>query len=87
MQATSGAVIEKMYVERGQSVAKDEPVVRLDGTIATANLSVVFEKQAATDQRIRRMTLEQELMASGKEIPASSGLKPVNRNILAKRLD
>jgi len=87
VQATSGAVIEKMYVERGQSVVKDELVVRLDGTFATANLTVVMEKLAATDQRIRRMTLEQELMASGREIPASTGLKPVNRDILSKRLD
>ncbi len=87
VQATSSATIEKMYVERGQAVVKDQPVVRLDGTFATANLTVVMEKLGATDQRIRRMTLEQELIASGGEIPASTGLKEVNRDILSKRLD
>ena len=87
VQATSSATIEKMYVERGQAVVKDQPVVRLDGTFAKANLTVVMEKLDATDQRIRRMTLEQDLIVSGGEIPASTGLKVVNRDILSKRLD
>ncbi|MGE4633229.1 MAG: HlyD family type I secretion periplasmic adaptor subunit [Planctomycetota bacterium] len=87
VQATSSAVIEQLYVERGQSVAKGQTVVRLDGTFATADLTVVVEKLTANDQRIRRMTLEQELMVSGGKIPVSSGLNEINHNILSKRLD
>ena len=87
IQATSNAVIEALLVQRGQFVAKDEIIARLDGTYIVANRNVARKKLAAVDQRIVRLEAERYLSDTQEAVPRGLDLNPANLDILTKRLD
>jgi len=86
VQATDNSVIEELLVERGQVVHTGDLIARLDGTYVDANLTIVEEKIAAVDQRIRRIAREQAVL-DGAVTPDTTGLDPINAEILRKRSD
>ncbi len=87
IQATSDAVIEALLVQRGQFVAKDQVIARLDGTYIVANLNVERKKLAAVNQRIVRLEAERYLSGTQEAVPQGLDLSPANMDILSKRLD
>jgi CRP-like cAMP-binding protein/multidrug efflux pump subunit AcrA (membrane-fusion protein) len=87
IQATSNAVIEALLVQRGQFVAKDQVIARLDGTYIVANRNVARKKLAAVDQRIVRLEAERYLSSTNEAVPRGLDLSPANMDILSKRLD
>lgn len=87
IQARANAVVDQVLVERGQTVNRGDIIARLDGTVILTNLAVIQEQLAASEQRLRRFALEQELIANGKPVPADHKLTPVDADILGKRLE
>ncbi len=87
IQATSNAVIEALLVQRGQFVAKDQVIARLDGTYIVANRNVARKKLAAVDQRIVRLEAERYLSDTQESVPQGLELSAANLDILSKRLD
>ena len=86
VQATSSATVREVLVKRGQNVKKEDLLVLLDSTVAKADLKGNSEKLGAVNGRLRRLTIEQKLIKTGKKAPKNHGLSALNLDILNKRL-
>lgn len=86
VQATESAIVEEFLTGRGQRVSRGDVLVRLDGTVARANLRVVVDKLNAVEQRLTRLRREQEAIA-GDRPPDTTGLDPVGADILLRRVE
>lgn len=92
IQHLEGGIVDKILVEEGDMVEKDQPVVLLDKASVEAQLDQMLSRRAALKLYVERLTAfaegrETDLKLVGKEFQAlqSANVETLNSQIVAKQ--
>ncbi len=86
VQASGSAEIETILVDRGDYVKTNEVVAILNDTFTRSSFTGISKKIIAAEGRFERLSLERNLVQSGKKVPKNIDIDTSNYEILSKRL-